>query len=250
MSKVDPNQLNKLDRRSTILLQAARSKTETAEKDELMDIEEPGVDALRGGFGTVGSIIRARSARRLSMASRTSRGGSVLNPRHGVAAAVHDPLAGMTRHQLYDPPVAGAGRQDDDISLKTKSSTGAFNSPRQQTIKFQDEQVRHFYPAAAGAGRGGAVHTGPPPAMVSGPKLPGSGAQPFLYDDPYAPEEGADLDDAGLATPGRRTGSKRRPFAGRAYPVNEDDTEERLSLVAEAAQESGVRLVQPRDGMI
>ncbi|KZV93441.1 DUF803-domain-containing protein [Exidia glandulosa HHB12029] len=149
MSKVDPEKLNKLDRRSTILLQAARSKTEMAEKDELIDVEEPGVDALRGGFGAVGSIIRARSAHRLSMASRTSRANSSIH-----ALARHDPLPGMTRHQLYDPPV----RSGDDISLKTKSSTigngSPMNSPRQQTIKFTDEQVKHFYPQ--GAGRGGA----------------------------------------------------------------------------------------------
>lgn len=248
MSKVDPEKLNKLDRRSTILLQAARQKTEGQEKDELMDIEEPGVDALRGGFGAVGSIIRARSAHRLSMASRSSRAASsVLNPN----SARHDNLAGMTRHQLYDPPV----RSGDDISLKTKSSTNALNSPRQQTIKFTDEEVRHFYPA--GAGRGGAVHrnesTGPPAAMISGPKLPApEGGNPFLYDDPYADDEG-ETDAGNVMTPGRKTGSKRRPFGGKAYPVNPEDEEERLSLVKEAAPEGGegtVRLVPSRTGMI
>jgi uncharacterized membrane protein len=64
MSKVDPKQLSKLDRRSTMLLEAGRHGTEAEEK------EDPGMDALRGGFGAVGSIIRARSvSRRLSSAS-------------------------------------------------------------------------------------------------------------------------------------------------------------------------------------
>jgi len=70
MSKVDPKQLQGLDRRSTLLLQASKHKTEAEEKGELMGAEEPGMDALRGGFGAVGSIIRARSVqRRMSTAS-------------------------------------------------------------------------------------------------------------------------------------------------------------------------------------
>ncbi|EJD35553.1 DUF803-domain-containing protein [Auricularia subglabra TFB-10046 SS5] len=253
MSKIDPTKLNKLDRRSTMLLEAARAKTEHAEKDPLVDIEEPGVDALRGGFGTVGSIIRARTARRASMASRASRGASF--------AARQDALAGMTRHQLYDPPVGG--RDGDAISLQTKASASALGSPRPQTIKFRDEDVLHRYPA--GPGRGGATHetgkplsrensTGAPAAMVTGPKLPPGPAQRFLYDDPFADGEGdeADVDDSNMMTPGRRAGSKRRPFAGKTYPVNEGDTDERVGLVSDAPVEGGVRLVssQSRDNMI
>lgn len=79
MSKVDPKQLQGLDRRSTMLLAASRHGTESQEKGETTAIEEPGMDALRGGFGAVGSIIRARTVtRRMSDASgkQGGRGGS------------------------------------------------------------------------------------------------------------------------------------------------------------------------------
>lgn len=70
LSKVDPKQLSKLDRKSTIFLEAAHRPTEESEKGNVSAMEEPGMDALRGGFGAVGSIIRARSiSRQLSMSS-------------------------------------------------------------------------------------------------------------------------------------------------------------------------------------
>lgn len=75
MSKVDPKALSKLDRRSTMLLEAGRHPTENEEKGEVSAMEDPGMDALRGGFGAVGSIIRARSvSRRLSNASSLGGG--------------------------------------------------------------------------------------------------------------------------------------------------------------------------------
>jgi hypothetical protein len=70
MSKVDPKKLQSLDRKSTMLFEAAQHPSEEAEKGEVTALEDPGMDALRGGFGAVGSIIRARSvSRRLSDAS-------------------------------------------------------------------------------------------------------------------------------------------------------------------------------------
>lgn len=76
LSKVDPKELgNKLDRKSTILMEASRHQTEDAEKGQVSSYEDPGMDALRGGFGAVGSIIRARSVnRRMSNASTLSGG--------------------------------------------------------------------------------------------------------------------------------------------------------------------------------
>ena len=72
MSKVDPEQLSNLDRKSTILLQASKHTSEGGEKGEVTALEEPGMDALRGGVGAVGSIIRARSmSRRASTMSRS-----------------------------------------------------------------------------------------------------------------------------------------------------------------------------------
>jgi hypothetical protein len=74
MSKVDPTTLKGLDRRSTIFMQATKQQTEDTEKGEITAVEEPGIDAIRGGFGAIGSIIRSRSARRLSNASTIAGG--------------------------------------------------------------------------------------------------------------------------------------------------------------------------------
>lgn len=68
LSKVDPVEIkSKLDRRSTILLSAARSEINRDDGDmekNPLDEEDPGMDALRGGFGAIGSIHRAMSARK------------------------------------------------------------------------------------------------------------------------------------------------------------------------------------------
>ncbi|KZT50346.1 DUF803-domain-containing protein [Calocera cornea HHB12733] len=106
MSKIDPTQLKGLDRKSTMLLQAARSQTEDSEKGDLSGFEEPGLDSIRASSGIIGSIIRARSARKMSMSNGGSRyGGS----RHGVTSAIPEEegqsYAGMRRYQLSDNPV-------------------------------------------------------------------------------------------------------------------------------------------------
>ncbi|KAH7107923.1 DUF803-domain-containing protein [Auriculariales sp. MPI-PUGE-AT-0066] len=240
MSKVDPTKLEKLDRRSTILLQAARSKTEMAEKDTAEAIEEPGLDTLRGGgFGAVGSFIRARSQRRLSMQSHASGNKYRARP-----PGAMDPLAHMTRHQLYDPPMPGR-ENVDDISLQSKAPSHSFvdmasPSPRRQTIKFGDEQVTHMYPTDRAHG-GSAIHATSP--------MPES-RPAFTYDDPYSDEHA--IDDSSLVTPGRKPAKP-----GKKYPVNEDNGEEQLSLVRGAdtnpftdASAGGVRLVQKRTNMI
>ncbi|KAF8893605.1 magnesium transporter NIPA-domain-containing protein [Infundibulicybe gibba] len=147
MSKVDPVQLSKLDRRSTILLQAARSQTSTMEEKGAVGIEDPGMDALRGSFGTVGSIIRARSARRMSQSSQ-------FRPRPSGAAAPYDPesmhpwspaagdgnLAGLKRHQLYDAPVPR-----DDVSTLSSPSINSQKMNKRPTIKFDSQDVVHQY---------------------------------------------------------------------------------------------------------
>lgn len=76
LSKVNPKELaNKLDRKSTILMEASRHQTEDAEKGQVSSYEDPGMDALRGGFGAVGSIIRARSVNRRMSNASTLNGG-------------------------------------------------------------------------------------------------------------------------------------------------------------------------------
>jgi hypothetical protein len=166
MSKVDPVQLSKLDRRSTILLQAARAHTETVEEKGAVGVEDPGMDALRGSFGTVGSIIRARSARRMSQSSQGA--GFRARPPGAAAPSPYDPtslqpwvtsspirgstplneqLPGMKRHQLYDAPVP---LSKDDASMKSPSSQFS----KRPTIKFDSQDVVHSYhPTGSGDDR-------------------------------------------------------------------------------------------------
>ncbi|TFY57684.1 hypothetical protein EVJ58_g6877 [Rhodofomes roseus] len=163
LSKIDPTELKMLDRRSTILLQAARKETEGMDEKNLAAIEEPGMDALRGTFGMVGSVIRARSAHRMSM-SRSN-----------------DPLAGLKRHQLWDPPMPSRAPSMADVSsmmtadkdratLDERSSVfsgsamsgaTAMGSPvpreRKQTIKFDSQDVVHSY-HIPGSGDNSAIH--------------------------------------------------------------------------------------------
>lgn len=146
MSKVDPTQL-KLDRRSTILLQASRQNTEATDEKSAAGFEDPGMDTLRGSFGAVGSIIRANTARRMSRSSRVTstlrnrtNGGSTLNDVEADPSTdPNDKFGGMTRHQLYDAPVP---RLD---SMDRASSFTSVASERKPTIKFDNQEVVHQY---------------------------------------------------------------------------------------------------------
>ncbi|KXN81559.1 Magnesium transporter NIPA2 [Leucoagaricus sp. SymC.cos] len=162
MSKIDPTQLKKLDRRSTILLQAARSQTENADEKHLSGLEDPGMDALRGSFGTIGSIIRAKSVRRMSQ--RSSRGEYGQRP-SGAAApytsglpytAYDESLAGLKRHQLYDAPVP----RDDTSSIRAGSIHSLSREQlvnKRPTIKFDSQDVVHSY-NRPGTGNSQAIH--------------------------------------------------------------------------------------------
>jgi hypothetical protein len=153
MSKVDPTQFKNLDRRTTILLQASRKQTEAVEEKSLTGIEEPGIDTLRGSFGTVGSIIRARSARRISEASRSTNQSSPLgasssrfdleradSKTSSSFATSNSHYGGMRRHQLFDPPVPHLDiPESDTISLSSQPSM------RKPAIKFGEQDVVHSY---------------------------------------------------------------------------------------------------------
>jgi hypothetical protein len=152
MSKVDPTQFKTLDRRSTILIQATQKQTEAAEEKSLSGVEEPGIDALRGSFGTFGSIIRARSARHMSQSShstgqssRFGSPGSRFDIERGDSKSSRfatnlGHYGGMKRHQLFDPPVPRLEVPEfDAISLYSQSSA------RKPTIKFGEQDVVHSY---------------------------------------------------------------------------------------------------------
>lgn len=164
LSKIDPTQIKTLDRRSTLLLQAARNNTEGVDEKNLAAVEDPGMDALRGSFGTMGSIIRARSARRMSMNSRAS--GSIrsrYSNQPPLPGHHDDPLAGVKRHQLFDNPMPaspdrlGDGLMERGSMMTHPSVLGSPFSQRKQTIKFGNEDVVHSY-HVPGSGDDSAIH--------------------------------------------------------------------------------------------
>lgn len=114
LSKVEPTDLeNKtLDRRSTMLLSASRARAHVdADYEKGLDVEDPGMDALRGSFGAIGSIHRAMSARR-SMRRESRFDPSTLGRTGAPGAMGSGPSAegGMGMSvlrgvQLYDAPM-------------------------------------------------------------------------------------------------------------------------------------------------
>ncbi|KAF8134395.1 magnesium transporter NIPA-domain-containing protein [Boletus edulis] len=178
MSKIDPEKLTSLDRRSTLLLQAARTHTDNpatidleadGEEKELAGLEEPGMGALRGSFGTIGSIMRARSAQRLSQSSRSTSsarvprrigvGGGMVGNLDGLPFSslqhTDHTYDGLTRHALYDAPMPSARSNSmDHESQITMSST---QSPRRTAVKFGIQDLVHSY-APPGSNSSQAVH--------------------------------------------------------------------------------------------
>ncbi|KAG6818806.1 hypothetical protein H0H93_001475 [Arthromyces matolae] len=133
---------------------AARSQTEGYEEKDALGVEDPGMDALRGSFGTVGSIIRARSARRMSQSSNRTVNhrirtvhpsapydrDSALRPWSHMSntPALHldEHPSGLKRHQLYDAPVPSG-----DVS----SIPGSPLAGKRPTIKFDSQDLVHQY---------------------------------------------------------------------------------------------------------
>lgn len=157
LSKIDPTQMKRLDRRSTMLLQAARSNTEGIDEKDITAYEDPGMDALRGNFGTMASILRARTAKRMSMSSRGTN--SLRSSRAKLSDPEHaDAFAGLKRHQLYDAPLP---RTPDAFSMDGDSENISMtNTPRaskKPTIKFDNEEIVHSY-YQPGTGDGVATH--------------------------------------------------------------------------------------------
>lgn len=122
MSKVDPEQLSNLDRKSTILLAASKHTTEGGEKGEVTALEEPGMDALRGGFGAVGSIIRARSlSRRASTMSRSlsrNYGDGMYDSNQNLSTHGLGHLQRYQRESARTPALAGALLMDCQYPIR------------------------------------------------------------------------------------------------------------------------------------
>ncbi len=191
LSKIDPTSLKSmrgLDRRSTMLLQATHANTEGVDENDPLALEDPGIDTLRGSFGAMGSIIRARTARRMSMStthgesfrSRHGRHSNGSELPHYNAMGGHGDFNGMKRHQLYDPPVPTTqspaplspnARSASELSLPQASPKPS--ERKMPTIKFGDEDIVHSYPVAGHGGNATHEHR----SVVHG--LPAGAAAPY-----------------------------------------------------------------------
>lgn len=196
LSKVDPTEFKGLDRKTTILLQATRARAGVSREDSekgLASVEDPGVDSIRGSFGTFGSIIRARTVRKMSMSSGRDRSADAelrarisRSHRSNVdsldATPRLDPLSGhlggLKRHQLYDAPVPSSVS-----TLEPPLSPGHLEgspSRRQQTIKFGDRDMVHSYARVGGDDDRAALHE------YRDSNVPLSSVSPFIPEDPFA----------------------------------------------------------------
>ncbi|EKM60158.1 uncharacterized protein PHACADRAFT_251058 [Phanerochaete carnosa HHB-10118-sp] len=125
-----------------MLLQAVRSKSASVDEENLVTLEKPGIDMLRGNFGTMGITIRARTAQRMSMSScatntslRNRLGPSLSEDEqahYNVTSGPGDQLADLQRYQLHDLPMPTW----DNISFASDVV-----SPRKQTIKSGNEDL-------------------------------------------------------------------------------------------------------------
>jgi hypothetical protein len=211
MSKIDPKDLSekvKLDRRTTMLLSAANmaerkherdnnvgsgdeSDIEANEKRRNMDLEDPGIDSIRGFVGLAGSVHRAISARKSIASRRKSRlshtgtsghsedmqvdeNGMIVDGRWKNRRSRHannnnarqNLNDGIIRHQLYDAPMPL------DAAERISHFSGNDNpisptSDRHTTIGFEEDVIEHRYPAQGESGN--VVHQQhyPPPYIPS-----------------------------------------------------------------------------------
>ncbi|KAG8781215.1 hypothetical protein FRC12_022113 [Ceratobasidium sp. 428] len=203
MSKVDPTTLSTLDRKSTILLAANRT-TQDAEKGDLSAIEDPGVDAIRGSFGAFGSIVRARSARKMSMSSagtirsrRAAHGHAREDSTSTIGTLKAGPsLSGMKRHQLFDNPVPPLPEDAAErISMYSNvASPRHMQSPKKSTtIQFREQDVAgHEHPDPDVESNRQSLALGDLIQRTTSPtSAPAGIASRPLYDDPYLPRSAA-----------------------------------------------------------
>lgn len=118
-------------------------------------MEDPGIEALRGTFGTMSSIIRARSARKMSQSSRHASSSLRARPDGLPSTHANNAYDGLTRHQLYDAPVPRLSETDRASSVSSGSTTPY--SPRRPAIKFGSQDLVHSY-RPPGSGDADATH--------------------------------------------------------------------------------------------
>ncbi|ORY87443.1 magnesium transporter NIPA-domain-containing protein [Leucosporidium creatinivorum] len=163
LSKVEPSDIAStqgLDRRSTMLLSASRARAHVdADYEKGLDMEDPGIDALRGSFGAIGSIHRAMSARR-SMRRESRFDPSTLGRTGAPGAMGSGPTEGgmgmsvLRGVQLYDAPMPYDAADKISFHSATISvappeapfASGSGNRDRTGSITFAQSDSVHIYP--------------------------------------------------------------------------------------------------------
>ncbi|SNX83072.1 uncharacterized protein MEPE_01778 [Melanopsichium pennsylvanicum] len=205
LSKIDPEDLSDqpgLDRNTTLLIRASHSViSHGGEKAESSAYEDPGLDAVRGGMGIVGSMIRARSSRRLSSASswrpHSAADEYTLRSRNNLPLTTHG-AGHIERYQLQDTPLSPRSMHRDVSNSLTTPGTP---SRRETTISFEpgaDSPHGHHASAAPGqptitqfgaldTSNHGILHSVKEASNGSGTSSINPLPRVAMYTDPYAP---------------------------------------------------------------
>ena len=207
LSKIDPEELQDqpgLDNDTNLLIRASHSViSHGGEKADSSVYEDPGLDAVRGSMGIVGSIMRARSSRRLSSASSWSRRHHsaadeyTLRSRNNLPLTTHG-AGHIERYQLSDTPLSPRGLHGDSSGLTAAGTT----SRRTTAISFEpgaDSPHGHHAGEVTNTTQFGALHNSPMLHSIqessngSGRSTEYSGSantapqRSPMYVDPYAP---------------------------------------------------------------
>lgn len=107
ISKIDPQDLSEkdgvnIDRSTTLLIRASRSQI-SHEKGRSTGLEDPGVDTVRGGLGVIGSLVRARSSRRMHAPSDEYR--RMADEHGGMNTLCTLGKGDLERYELQDRPM-------------------------------------------------------------------------------------------------------------------------------------------------
>ena len=234
------------------------------------------MDALRGGFGTIGSIIRARTVRKMSTSGGLP-GTEALRHRQSYASGAEGHrsadllMPGVQRHQLWDAPVPHPRPSDsvERISMQP---------PRQhhRSIRFGDEEglgkgpepsiqssstpsQRHgsLVPPTASQVTSSRLTSSPPAMRYDGlPPISSISGSPFEVVDPFKDDtktaRPVEYNSPSLESPSSDSldhGQAKSPHA-HLYPRSNSDSdrEESVSLVANhdgsTAKGGEIRLVK------
>ena len=250
LSKIDPEELQDqpgLDRNTTLLIRASHSVISHKEKGDTSVLEDPGVDTVRGGLGVVGSMIRARSSRRISSASSYNRGHYsaadeyTLRSRNNLPLSTHG-SGDIERYQLQDAPLSSMtlpvgmpSRRETTISFASGSDEPHGHHAVHHTVP---PERTHSLGAIREASAGSESYQGGAgPTII--PVLPRSGATDnirTMWDEPATIQASPsdELDDYSLKTTTTRDEIKGEKV-NRSYPRGknaESDGEEEEELLS------------------